>query len=127
MRILPSTIALLLCRLLRRLLLPVLTLLLAGPPARADCPPPPQAPTPEQFASLAPQAPDRGFLWKLTRDGRTSYLFGSLHVGKPEWLLPGPALREAWQATELLALELDLTSPQTLQELTLATAPGKAG
>lgn len=111
----------------RRFLLAFLALLLAAGQARADCPPPPQLPTPEQFAAQAPNAPDRGFLWKLTRDGRTSYLYGSLHIGKPEWLLPGPALRAAWQSTQRLALELDLTEAQTLQDITKAVAPGKSG
>ncbi|MDP0919542.1 hypothetical protein Q6272_31340, partial [Klebsiella pneumoniae] len=50
--------------------------------APAACPPAPVAPTAEQAAAWAAQAPDRGLLWRISRDGRSSYLFGSLHLGK---------------------------------------------
>jgi len=80
-------------------------------PAWAQCPPMPQAAaTPEQLAAAAP---DRGMLWRLTRDGRSAYLFASLHVGRPEWAYPGPLLREALAHSELIALELDLADAET--------------
>jgi uncharacterized protein YbaP (TraB family) len=75
--------------------------------AQAACPPEPAVPTPEQIAGWAGKAPDRGVLWRISRDGHSSYLFGSLHVGKAQWIVPGPALRAAWADTEVLALELD--------------------
>lgn len=75
--------------------------------AHADCPPEPALPTAEQAAAWAARAPDRGLLWRISRDGRSSYLYGSLHVGKADWAYPGPALRAAWAATEVLAVELD--------------------
>lgn len=75
--------------------------------AQADCPPAPAQPTPQQAAAWAARAPDRGPLWRITRDGHSSYLFGSLHIGKPDWAYPGPALRAAWAATDVLAVELD--------------------
>lgn len=80
--------------------------LLAGG-AQAACPPVPTPPSAAQDAAWAARAPDRGPLWRLSREGRSSYLFGTLHVGKPDWAYPGPALRRAWQATEVLAVELD--------------------
>lgn len=75
--------------------------------AGAACPTPPALPTAEQAAAWAAQAPDRGLLWRISRDGHSSYLFGSLHLGKADWAYPGPALRAAWAATEVLAVELD--------------------
>ncbi|MCE4554217.1 TraB/GumN family protein [Roseateles cellulosilyticus] len=75
--------------------------------ARAACPPVPAQPTAEQSATWAAQARDRGPLWRITRGGHSSYLFGSLHLGKPDWAYPGPTLRRAWEATEVLAVELD--------------------
>ena len=75
--------------------------------AKASCPPEPVPPTAAQVAQWAPTAPDRGMLWRISRDGRSSYLFGSLHVGKRNWVVPGPALRAAWEATDVLAIELD--------------------
>lgn len=80
--------------------------LLAGG-AQAACPPVPTPPSAAQDAAWAARAPDRGPLWRLSRDGRSSYLFGTLHVGKADWAYPGPALRRAWQETEVLAVELD--------------------
>ncbi|KQY90692.1 TraB/GumN family protein [Pelomonas sp. Root1444] len=84
----------------------VLSALLAGS-AYAACPPAPAQPTTDQAAAWAAQAPDRGPLWRISRGGHSSYLFGSLHVGKPDWAYPGPALRKAWSETEVLAVELD--------------------
>jgi len=84
----------------------LLALLLAGG-VRADCPPTPTPPAPEQAQRWAEQAADRGLLWRITRDGHSSYLYGSLHVGKADWAYPGPALRAAWADTEVLAVELD--------------------
>lgn len=91
----------------RRALLLILHLALLAGSARAACPPVPVQPSASQAAAWAAQAPDRGMLWRISRDGHSSYLFGSLHVGKPEWAYPGPALRAAWAATEVLAVELD--------------------
>ncbi len=76
-------------------------------PAHAACPPVPALPSAEQAAAWAAKAPDRGLLWRISRDGHSSYLFGSLHIGKADWAYPGPALRAAWAATEVLAVELD--------------------
>lgn len=79
------------------------------------CPPTP-APASAQALQAAAQS-DRGLLWSIRRDGRTSYLYGTLHVGRPEWLQPGPKLRAALAATEVLALELDPTDPAVQREI----------
>jgi uncharacterized protein YbaP (TraB family) len=80
-----------------------------GQSAAASCPPRMAQPTPEQIQAAAAAARDRGALWRLTRDGRTSYLFGTIHVGKLDWVMPGPQMREALSATDTLALEIDPT------------------
>lgn len=101
-------------------LLILLTLLLGAAPARAKppaCPPSAPAPSAEQAQTLAAQAPDRGLLYRLRRDGINSYLYGTLHIGRMEWLFPGPQLRMAMAQTQLLALELDLQDPATLKVL----------
>lgn len=76
-------------------------------------------PTIEASAPLAPPA-DRGLLWRLTRDGRRSYLYGTLHVGKPAWHRFGPRIVAAWRDTDVLALELDPTDPAVLAALNLS-------
>lgn len=75
--------------------------------AQAACPPVPAQPSAEQAAAWAEKAPDRGLLWRISKGGHSSYLYGSLHVGRADWAYPGPALRAAWAATEVLAVELD--------------------
>jgi uncharacterized protein YbaP (TraB family) len=77
-------------------------------------------PTAEQVAAGARSARDRGFLWRITKDGRTSYLYGTIHVGKLEWVFPGKTVSTALMDTDTLALELDLTDPQVLQAASAA-------
>jgi uncharacterized protein len=88
----------------------------AAAPAR-DCPPVAQDPTPEQVPKLMEAARDRGMLWRITKDGRNSYLYGTLHVGRLEWLFPGPTTAQALRDTDTIALELDPEDTDTLQRL----------
>lgn len=88
------------------------------------CPPVVQPPSAAQWQAAQAAARDRGFLWRLTRDGRTSWLFGTVHLGRLEWASPGPWLREALDGADTLALELDVTDPATLQEIGAALSSG---
>jgi uncharacterized protein len=92
--------------------------------APAACPPQLQAPTAEQLQAAQQKARDRGALWTLTRDGRTSYLFGTIHVGKLDWAMPGPRLREALRATDVLALEIDPTDAAMMARIARPPAAG---
>jgi len=95
----------------------------AAPPAAA-CPPAPQIPTAEQIQSAQRDARDRGFLWRISKQGRSSYLYGTLHVGKLPWAFAGPRLREAIAATDTLVLELDVLDPELQRSPpAAATAP----
>jgi uncharacterized protein YbaP (TraB family) len=76
----------------------------------APCPP--ALAPPDAAQQRAAQAQDRGLLWRLQRDGRTSYLYGTLHVGKPEWQAPGPQVAAALARSDVLALEIDPTAPE---------------
>jgi uncharacterized protein YbaP (TraB family) len=90
----------------------------AGPaPAAGACPPPLPSP------SANGPARDRGLLWRLTRDGRSSWLFGTLHVGKPAWSRLGPRTTAALQASDVLAVEIDPADPALLQALTETGPP----
>ena len=113
---------------LRRLCMVVMTLAaghaLAQPAnAPAACPTPPQVPTQEALNAALRVATDHGVLWTLERDGRKSYLFGTIHVGKLEWVVPGPRLREALLTTDVMALEIDPTDTQMLRRM-IQPAPG---
>jgi uncharacterized protein YbaP (TraB family) len=68
-------------------------------------------------------ARDRGLLWRVTRDGHSSWLFGTLHVGKPAWARLGPRTAAALNASEVLAVEIDPGDPALLQALTETGPP----
>ncbi len=89
----------------------------AAPPASA-CPPP-LPPAPPAKA----RAPDRGLLWRVSRDGHSSWLFGTLHVGKPAWSAFGPRVSEALKASDMLALEIDPGDPAVMVALAEPKAP----
>lgn len=86
-----------------------------------SCPPQATAPTPEHMQAAARLARDRGALWRITRDGSSSFLFATIHVGKLDWMMPGPQLRAALAATDTIALEIDPSDPQ------MAARMAKAG
>ena len=96
-------------------MLAALLLALLGTPAQSqtapDCPPAAQAPSPEQIEAGLRGARDRGFLWRIDKNGRSSWLFGTLHVAKFAWGFPGPVLRDALAQSDTMALELDLLDP----------------
>ena len=86
------------------------------------CPPRPPSPSAAQVQALQREARDHGLLWRLQRDGRTSYLYGTLHVGRLEWVAPGPQLSAALRETDTLALELDPGDPAVQRELAAGLA-----
>ncbi|HMS85757.1 MAG TPA: TraB/GumN family protein [Nitrospira sp.] len=75
------------------------------------CPPPPIPPTVEEVQSLVKAAKDHGFLWRYEKDGKTGYLYGSIHMARREWMVPGPKTLAALQSSEVIALELDVLDP----------------
>lgn len=94
-------------------------------PAPPACPPSTQVPSAAQVQAAQQAAQDRGFLWRISKDGRHSWLFGTMHLGRLEWLFPGPKLRAALGAADVLALELDITDPAVAQAIG-AWAAGQA-
>jgi len=80
-----------------------------------DCPPQAALPTPEQLAAGQAAARDRGFLWRIERDGQRSWLYGTVHVARLEWAFPGPQVVTALQGARVVALELDPTDAAALQ------------
>lgn len=76
--------------------------------AGAACPPAIAQPTPEMMQAATRNARDHGFLWRISKDGRTSYLYGTIHVAKFDWMFPGPNVSQALHATDTMALELDM-------------------
>lgn len=107
-----------------RALFALASLALFGAPAAAQkaCPP---TPTPAVLSTAAQETPrDRGFLWRVSRDGRTSWLYGTLHVGKPAWKRFGTQLTTALRSSDVLALEIDPNDPALLAALSDMRLPG---
>ncbi len=67
-------------------------------------------------------ARDRGFLWRISKDGRMSFLYGTMHVGKFDWTFPGPRVMQAIRATDTLALELDMLDADIQNRLVMGMA-----
>ncbi len=86
-----------------------------APPARneppTDCPPTPTPPTEDELRALHQDARDRGYLWRIVKDERASYVYGTIHVARRDWALPGPTVSRALNAVDTVALELDPLDP----------------
>lgn len=97
----------------------------AQPPS-PGCPPEPAPPTPEQLQAGVKAARNHGFLWRIRKDGHESWLYGTLHVARFEWMFPGPAISSALKASDALALELDVLDPDIQQRMAqgMAAPPG---
>lgn len=97
----------------------------AAPADAAACPPQAAPPTRELIRQAQQQATDRGLLWRLSRGGRDSYLYGTLHAGRPDWLALGPRTDAALARTGVLALEINVVDPAVqaaLREVTQGPA-----
>ncbi|MEZ5663245.1 MAG: TraB/GumN family protein [Burkholderiaceae bacterium] len=88
----------------------------AQPPA-SSCPPQPEPPGRELLLKAQRQAQDRGFLWRLSRGGRDSYLYGTVHAGRPDWFALGPKTEASLLRTGVLALEINVTEPGVREAL----------
>ena len=113
-------------KLARRIVAGLVALVVAAPaPALAEADPKacPPAPTPldaDRVATGMRDARDHGFLWRISRDGRTSHLYGTIHAARVEWMFPGPRTAAALAASDTLALELDLLDPDIQARLAAA-------
>lgn len=112
-------------RFVRRALAPAAWVLSFGALAQApatDCPAPPAPPNAEAIRAGMAQARDRGFLWRIEKDGVASYLYGTVHVARLPWMFPGPRVREALAASTTVALELDLLDPDIQRRMAAGVA-----
>lgn len=110
--------------LIRRFAAAVVVLVAWAAPLAAQaaeaCPPPPAPMGQEDVERGMQQAVDRGFLWQISKGGRTSWLYGTLHVARLPWMFPGPLVRRAMQAADKVALEMDMLDPDIQSRLGLA-------
>lgn len=81
------------------------------------CPPAAQSLTSSMFSDGLAKAKDHGFLWRISKDGRTSYLYGTIHAAKMEWMFPGPTVLDAIRSSDTIALELDVLNSDVQRRL----------
>jgi uncharacterized protein len=77
---------------------------------RGSCPLPPPA------EKITP-AKDRGFLWRISKGGHTSYLYGTVHTAKLDWIFPGKTVLAAFRASDRVAVEVDWRDPDVKQRV----------
>lgn len=87
------------------------------PAAEPECPPQPAPLDEAAVREGMQQARDHGLLWRVEKDGRSSWLYGTIHIAERGWMFPGPALLQALREADQLAFELDLTDPAILARL----------
>jgi len=86
--------------------------------AATNCPPPPPSvPSAAQWQAAQGEARDVGLLWRLSKDGRSAWLYGTVHLGRLDWAYPGPRVRAALDGADTLALELDLGDAVVARQL----------
>lgn len=90
----------------------------AAQAAQAVIPCPPEL-TSDRGAVAADER-NRGLLWRVTRDGRSSFLYATLHLGRPHWRVPGLVVQAALRDSDLVAVELDTTDPDIARQLVVA-------
>lgn len=81
---------------------------LSAEAAETICPPAITQPPPEIMQEAIRKASDRGFLWRITKNGRTSFLYGTIHVAKFHWMFPGTQVLKAILSSNTMALEMDV-------------------
>lgn len=70
----------------------------------------------------------KGFLWEIKSGAKTGYLFGSIHLAKPDFYPMSPAVETAYKNAKILAVETDVTDMAALKKvmpLTMYVAPDK--
>ncbi|MGD0961638.1 MAG: TraB/GumN family protein, partial [Methylomonas sp.] len=86
----------------------ILLICLFPAPGQTACPPETPELTPEILQSGMGNSHDHGFLWRISKNGNVSYLYGTLHVAKLDWMFPGPRVQQAMEGADTVALELDV-------------------
>lgn len=87
----------------------------AGASNETKCPTPTPQPSNERVMQLMESAADRGFMWRIEKNGRVSHLYGTIHINKLEWAFPGKKTVAALGASDVVALELDILDPAVQQ------------
>ncbi|HEY8025839.1 MAG TPA: TraB/GumN family protein [Burkholderiaceae bacterium] len=77
------------------------------------------AQSPSQWQSNAGTNPPRGTLYQVRHQGHTSYLFGTIHVGKAEFFPLEPLATQGLADANVVAIEVDMRDTAALQNAML--------
>lgn len=82
--------------------------------ADQNCPPP-LLPLEQQMAYITNSpARNAGFLWRVEKDGRTSWLYGTMHLNHIDYAKPGSQVMMGMRSSDVLAIEINPYEPQNL-------------
>ncbi|MEY2683859.1 MAG: hypothetical protein RJA09_1003 [Pseudomonadota bacterium] len=70
------------------------------------------------YVANAP-ARNAGFLWRAEKAGRTSWLYGTMHLNHIDFAKPGPQVMLGLRSSDMLAVEINLHEPQSLTGVVL--------
>ena len=76
----------------------------------------------------ATEAATRGLLFEIKSGDKTAFLFGSIHIAKPEFYPMSPKVEAAYKAADTVMVEADTTDTQAMQAMLpklMYTAPDK--
>ena len=76
----------------------------------------PQAEASSASASVPASVQPRGTLYRVQYQGHTAYLFGTIHVGKPEFYPLEPQVLQGLKEAEVLAVEFDISDGEPVQK-----------
>jgi uncharacterized protein YbaP (TraB family) len=60
--------------------------------------------------------PDRHLLWRVRAGESVVHLFGSIHIGRPEFYPLAPLVEESFAASDRLVVEVDMSSPGVAEQ-----------
>jgi uncharacterized protein len=62
-------------------------------------------------------AKDAGFLWRIEKDGRTSHLYGTMHVLPQSLAIPGEKTMQALARSDITAFEINILDQSLVNQL----------
>ena len=65
----------------------------------------------------ATEAATRGLLFEIKSGDKTAYLFGSIHIAKPDFYPMSPKVEAAYKAADTVMVEADTTDVQAMQAM----------
>lgn len=92
-------------------------LALAQSQSSADSCPPAPMPLEQQIAYVTnARELNAGYLWRIEKEGRTSWLYGTMHFNHIDYAKPGPLIRRSMFSSDVLAVEINFYAPPVIAD-----------